>query len=402
MILMVSLRGLGSEGMRAIRVLHCPTMVGGNPQGLARAERELGLQSWSVAFGRSSFEFDADEVLFPDGHSQVLYETKRWRLLWRALKEFDVIHFNFGQSIMPMWYPLNAVTGGGVQWIKRGLFRNYARVFELCDLPLLKRAGKGIIATFQGDDARQGDFCQANFEISPASEVEPGYYSEQSDARKRERIATFARYADRVYALNPDLLHVLPHQAQFLPYSNTDLKEWQPVDRGNAGSGAPVVVHAPSHRGVKGTRFVIEAVSRLQTEGVRLELALVEGLSRAEARRIYERADLLIDQVLTGWYGGVAVEFMALGKPVVCYIREDDLKFIPEEMRRDLPIIRATPATLYDVLRDCLTKRRSELWEIGRRGRAYVEKWHDPIKIAAKLKAEYQAILESKRHRSSD
>jgi hypothetical protein len=35
--------------MGKIRVLHCPEMVAGNPQQLARAERELGIERWVVA-----------------------------------------------------------------------------------------------------------------------------------------------------------------------------------------------------------------------------------------------------------------------------------------------------------------------------------------------------------------
>jgi len=87
---------------------------------------------------------------------------------------------------------------------------------------------------------------------------------------------------------------------------------------------------------------------------------------------------------------------MALGKPVICYIREGDLKFLPEQMRRDLPIINATPATLCDVLREWLTVRRHELREMGRRSRAYVERWHDPLQIATALKREYEAVMLSK------
>ena len=88
---------------------------------------------------------------------------------------------------------------------------------------------------------------------------------------------------------------------------------------------------------------MLDAIARLQAEGSALELLLVEKLSHAEARRVYERADLLVDQLLAGWYGGLAVELMALGKPVVCYIRESDLKFIPPQMQQDLPIINARP-----------------------------------------------------------
>ena len=64
-------------------------------------------------------------------------------------------------------------------------------------------------------------------------------------------------------------------------------------------------------------------------------------------------------------------------------------------MRAELPIIRATTETIYDVLREWLTERRDELPEVGRRGRAYIERWHDPLKIAAELKGVYEEIASS-------
>jgi len=380
--------------MRRIRVLHCPQTVGGNSPTLARAEREIGVDSWAVAFQRSPFGYKPDEVLWTDVDNLLIRETKRWQLMWRALRDFDIIHFNFGQSIMPhriLRTPKNRLRYS-IIW---QAYRLYAHLLELRDLPLLKSAGKGIVVTYQGDDARQGDFCLANFEINHATEVEPGYYSAESDAHKRRRISRFAEYADRIYALNPDLLNMLPPQAKFLPYSHVDLKNWQLLDGSKPGP-VPVVLHAPSHRGGKGTRFVLDAISRLKAEGVALEFLLVEGVSQTEARRMYQRADILVDQLLTGWYGGVAVEMMALGKPVICYIRKDDLRFVPEQIRKDLPIINATPTTFYDVLREWITVRKHELPELGQRSRAYVETWHDPMKIAAKLKAEYETILQAK------
>ena len=32
---------------------------------------------------------------------------------------------------------------------------------------------------------------------------------------------------------------------------------------------------------------------------------------------MYAQADLVVDQVLIGWYGALAVETMAMGKPVI-------------------------------------------------------------------------------------
>ncbi|MFX1492275.1 MAG: glycosyltransferase family 1 protein, partial [Promethearchaeota archaeon] len=370
--------------MGKIRVLHCPTMAGSNPQQLARAEREIGLLSWSIAY-EQTYGYEADEILRIEGQNPLISESKRWWVLWRALKNYDIIHFNFGRSIMPPRVALRKTHYNKYHWLTLQVYNFYARVLELRDLPLLKRAGKGIVVTYQGDDARQGDFCRANFKISPVDEVEPGYYSAKSDTHKRHKIAQFARYADRIYTLNPDLLHVLPPQSQFMPYANVDLRDWEFTEPENHDPKVPVVIHAPSYRGVKGTRYVLDTISQLKREGIALEFILVEGLSHTEVRRIYERADMVIDQLLCGWYGGLAVEVMALGKPVICYIRENDLRFIPQQMREELPIINATPATFYDVLKQWLTTRKYELPALGRRSRAYVEKWHDSLKIAAKM-----------------
>ncbi len=383
--------------MGAIRVLHCPTTTGGNPQGLAQAERELGLKSWSVALRTNYHKYQADEIsIGPNDHRAIL-EIKRWTLFWRALQDYDVIHYNSGHSILP-YLLIGIYPNQYSPWISR-LAHLYARLLDMNDIAWLNKAGKGIVVTFQGDDARQGDYSLANFEISIAQEADPTYYTPEGDKIKRHIISKFARYADRIFYLNPDLGHILPPRASFLPYSHIDLREWQSSPIAKPASDRPVLIHAPTQRKVKGTDHVLEAVERLQAEGLVFDFVLVEGLSHQEARRLYERADLLVDQLLAGWYGGLAVEVMALGKPVICYIRESDLKFIPEQMRQELPIINAIPATLCDVLREWLTTRRHELIEIGRHSRRYVEAWHDPLKIAAYLKGEYEAVLASKGRR---
>jgi hypothetical protein len=379
--------------MKTIRVLHCPTMIGGNPQGLARAERQLGLVSWAVVFTQTHFAYGSDEILWGDRPNYLLWEFRRWKLLWRAIRYFDLIHFNFGSSIFPSRIPINSHENATRKRWLRKVYNIYAQIFELRDLPLLKKLKKGIVVTYQGDDARQGDFCRKKFAITFANEVGPEYYSAKKDFRTRWKIRAFARYADRIYALNPDLLHVLPPRAQFLPYAQVDLQDWRPKTDSPDPSNPPLVIHAPSHQGAKGTKYVLEAVSRLQAEKIPFQFKMVESLSNTEAREIYEQADLLIDQVLAGWYGGLSVELMALGKPVICYLRESDLKFIPEKMKHDIPIINAHPGTIYQVLKEYLTTRRIELPQIGRKGRVYVENWHNPLKIAARLKKEYEEIL---------
>jgi hypothetical protein len=261
----------------------------------------------------------------------------------------------------------------------------------------LKRLGKAIFVTYQGADARQLDYCRSHFDVTHATEIPSTKATDREDQMRRERIEQFARFADGIYALNPDLLHVLPGRARFLPYAHISLAEWKPVAENRGGDQPPLVVHAPSDRSVKGTRFLLEAVERLRRERIPFEFRLVEGLSIGEAKKLYERADILVDQLLVGWYGGVAAEFMALGKPVICYIRATDLTLIPPAMQADLPILNASPSTIYEVLRSALTMGRGELRQIGARSRLYMERWHDPRTIAHALKVDYERAVERAR-----
>lgn len=376
------------RSVRPLRVLHCPTVVGGNPTGLAAAERELGVASTTIVLEASPYGYPVDEVLWDEGDGPVIRDLKRWSLLARALRDFDVIHFNFGATIMPQRVP-GDVAGAG------SLIAHAARLrgalLEQLDLRLLARAGKAIFVTFQGSDARQGDVA-ARSPVNASSEVAPGYYSPASDANKRRRITRFDRYADGIYAVNPDLLHVLPERARFVPYAHVDTRDWQPPAP-SPNRERPLVLHAPTSRELKGTRFLLDAVSRLQSEGLVFEFRLVEGVTQAEARTLYERADLIVDQLLIGWYGGLAIEAMALERPVVAYLRQEDLAFVPAEMRAEIPVIEAQPATIYEVLRELLTMRFGELPSIGRRGREFVGRWHDPLRIAETLVADYEAAV---------
>jgi len=372
-----------------MRILHCPTTTGGNPQGLARAERLIGLESRSVAFTQNYIAYRSDEVLWQEGAPLWQQQLRCWNLLKRAYREFDVVHYNAGSSILPWSFSGRWASRGSPKWM---IYTVYANVCRMVERSLLHN--KVVAVTFQGDDARQGDYCRQHFDISIAHETGSSYYTPASDERTRQRIAWFDEYADLIYAVNPDLLWVLPERARFVPYAHLDITDWVPVAK--TPSDTPIVIHAPSHRGAKGTAHILEAVDRLKAEGVAFEFVLVEKLSNTEARKLYERADLVVDQLLAGWYGGFAVEAMALGKPVICYLRDSDFGFLPEAMRSELPLINAQPANIFDVMREWLTSRRGELQARGRACRQYVERWHDPLRIAQGIKADYERIARAK------
>ena len=372
---------------RPLRVLHCPWNVAGHAAQLAAAERKLGADSRCVVLWETVPGFAGDECLTGPDDGLIRREAARYRLLWRAMVWADVVHFNFGQSCLTP----NAWPGLRNVCLRPGALarRLYARLVWLKDLPLLRALGKTIAVTWQGDDARQRDRSLALFDVSIANEADDGYYPPGTDDWKRRTIAAFARHASLQYALNPDLLHVLPPCARFLPYANFDPRAVTPMPPGLNPAAPLAFVHAPSHRGAKGTAHVLAAIERLRAEGLAFRFELIEGLPREAALARYAAADIVVDQLLAGWYGGLAVEAMALGKPVIAYVRASDLALVPAELAADLPIVNAGPSEIANAIRQLIRMPRQDLWDLAGRGRAFVERWHDPSGIAARALTDY-------------
>lgn len=378
-----------------LKILHCPTTVGGNPQGLCRAEKALGYDSSSLALRQNYLNYKVDRVILDTDKPSIKDELKVWNAAIDSLLNYDVLHYNYGQSLSPVRvYPQSTAYPAWKIFLYSDIYANF---LELFDVRIAKFLNKVVAVTYQGDDARQGDYCLKHYETHFVRDVDPQYYNKGSDHFKRKRIKVFDGCADLIYAVNPDLLNVLPSRAKFIPYASVDPREWVPVISPESSPSVPHIVHAPSNRAVKGTKYIMDAIKRLQREGVQFRYTLVEGMSHDEAREVYKTADLLIDQVLAGYYGALAVELMALGKPVICYLRQEDMRHLPEGMYNDMPIINARPDTIYDVLKEHLTIKKHSLQERGVRSRAYVEKWHDPIKIAQEITDDYVRVIKQKK-----
>lgn len=371
-----------------MRIIHCPEIIGSHAPALAEAERRLGFASECVALAPHPFAYAADRVLSSGG--RIRMELARWRLLALLLRRADVVHFNFGMSSMPQRVALDAPWDVRTPRWLRWLYNIYAGALELRDLKWLRQSRKRIVVTFQGDDARQGGALRRSYNPHPADEVP--IYTPEGDRLKAERIALFDRYADAIYALNPDLMHVLPGRTRFLPYAVPLAGEPVPPRTSREKQPLRSVLHAPSHRGAKGTRYLLDAVERLRSEGQAFRFTLVEKVSHDEALRRYAEADLVVDQLLYGWYGALGVEAMALGKPVIAYIREADLGCLPAAMHEDLPLIAADAHTIYEVLKHWLNVGHETLEEQGRRCRAFAARWHDPSEVARHTAELYRAL----------
>ena len=350
--------------------------------------RKLGVTSNSLVVQGSFLNYGGDAVLGTAKTNPLILEIKRLMAFGYVFR-YDIAFFNFGQTLYAPTAP--SASDSRLKRTVRHVRNFFYRRMQRLELQILRWRGCTLVIQYQGSDARQGSALRELYSDSHVNDVEANYYSLASDEHKREQIALITPRCKQVYALNPDLLNVLPPGSRFLPYANVDLEDWIPNFRARQ-SGNLRVGHAPTHRAIKGTEYVLQAIERLQAMGWPVELVLVEGVTNAQARKTYESIDVLVDQLLVGWYGGIAVELMAMGKPVVAYVREADLIHIPREMAQELPVIQSTPKTLEKVLVKLLELPNAN-WELlQRRSRSYVEKWHNPMVVAEGILADLAEI----------
>lgn len=160
-----------------------------------------------------------------------------------------------------------------------------------------------------------------------------------------------------------------------------DLAQWKKsskVEGGDGVNGTVYIAHAPNHRGFKGTEFIIEAINSLQSEGLKVELILLENVQNEDVRRMLEsEVDILVDQLVFTGYSLNTIEGMASGLPTICNLEDPTYTTM---MRRwsylgECPIVSTTLEDIKGTLRK-LIKNPVLRKDIGDAGRRYVEKYH--------------------------
>ena len=364
--------------------------MGGNPGALAKYERLIGLNSWCVSEDESYLGYSSDAVLNNGTASLVSVEWKRLMLLKKALLDSDIIHLNNGRFIYPFF-------GAGVHPkekkynpVMRKLARVYSWVMMRIEKYLYRYLNKCVFVTFQGDDARQ-------VQCFPEECRDSGFANDYlmragvSDREKKRKINYLSQVAYKIYALNPDLIEVLPPGAKFLPYSSESVFKKHDLKQKTAG---PLIIgHAPTNRQIKGTKYIVAAVAQLKEQGFAVELKLIEGLNHTDALKEYGEIDVFVDQLIVGWYGVAAVELMSMGKIVLCYIGDKGRRHLPGKFLEELPILNASPKSVYEMLKKCLQLSHEERIRIGQRSIKFVRKWHNPGKIAVEVTKDYREAI---------
>ena len=331
------------ERMRAgMRIIHLPAASAGQPDQFVQGLLRCGLDARSLQVTRHTFSYGADINL------EGLYPPDVAKVLNGLCKDFDIFHFH-----------------------RRSLLYKKTLLFpNAIDLTALKLAGKKVFLHFRGSEIRLpsifAKMCPYHYIDDSEDEVGalPARFNEADQRILRDLASTIC---DGVFVTDPELQTYVP-DAVIVPRVKC-LEELPPAPPRRRQR--PLIVHAPSNRGAKGTDRIVEVVSRMAKQGHKFDFKLVENLPHREALAIFREADILIDQLRIGWYGVTAVEGMALGKAVVTYIRDDLKHYLPLPS----PIAFANPDTLEDVLADLIVDP-DRIMALGAEGRRFVERYH--------------------------
>jgi glycosyltransferase involved in cell wall biosynthesis len=308
-----------------LRVTHAPVNIAGIPWENVQALKRKGVDARLVVFERGRLHPEADWSL--DRHGGLPRRlVQQFAAFAKLAPRTDVFHFYFALTLIP----------------------------KSMQFPLLRLLRKKSVFHYLGSDIRGKTPAQLAFGKRADAEIIGSY-----DA---------IRWVPEAYVIPPGL----------------DLTPFTPVPPSD--NPRPLVVHAPSNRERKGTRYVIEACAQLP-----VELDIVEGVPHDVARERYARADIVVDQLNAGWHGVFALESMALGKPVVTYLKPDVVERSAQGYGIRLPIVPATKETLVDALRP-LVEQPALRREIGAASREYVERVHDIDGVADRLLDLYRSL----------
>lgn len=222
---------------------------------------------------------------------------------------------------------------------------------DFSDIAYLKNMGKKVVCIHVGDDVRYPYAMQQEFALYDYQPVgyTKEYMAQVTAEQKLLWLRTSEKYADLVYSrADQNQLALRPHYKWHMMVVPTDFTPIYTQNKLN-----PLVIHSPSNRDGKGTKYVLEAIEKLKSEGVVFQFQLIENMPHGEALKTYQKADIIIDQLLCPGAGKFATECMAMGRVVMGKMGFDVYPdYIPD--REAHPIVDTCPKTIYDKLKSLI------------------------------------------------
>lgn len=276
-----------------------------------------------------------------------------------SLFRYDIFHFFSGETILT----------------------RKLRSFELAAYKLF---GKQIIMHFVGSDIRSEEYISWK-EKNIKQFLRGNNNFPKSLPWQKKLIQDAEKYADSILVSTPDLKELIPKSVYYpvLLDLNKFISEGKPDFSQKKKSDEIVILHCPSNTLLKGTSHIHDVLRKLTTSSnYKIKLLLPAekiigkqkqyAVSRYELFKLYKEADIVIDQLIIGWYGLQSIEALAMGKEVISYVD----KHLEENLFPNCPIEIANVDNLEQVIIKCIKKILSNKQNDSTEVIDWIKKYH--------------------------
>lgn len=335
-----------------MKVLQGVWDIGNQMYTIARGLSAMGVYAKTLCYHPNYLKYESDYVMdIEKAQDQKTAVLQTRKFAEQLISQFDIFHFHFGSTL----------------------------TLDYSDLPVLKRLGKKMTAHYWGSEVRM---------YSKAVKINPYIKVKQTNEDMLKHwLDKMSNYVGHCIVGDYELYEYVK---DFFDYAHVipaliDISKYIPKSDQQSNEKF-LIVHAPTSPVIKGSQYIVNAINELKPK-YDFEFKLIQGMSHEEAKKIYQQADLIVDELHCGTYGLLTVETMAMAKPVITWVTD----YMREKYPPELPVISANPDTVKAKIEYAINNREM-LTELGQKGRSYVEKYHDMNKVVPQIIDVYKML----------
>jgi hypothetical protein len=264
------------------------------------------------------------------------------------IADYDVFHFVFNRTLMP----------------------------NSTDIIPLKQLNKKVFMHNLGSEIRIPEIAKKHHPFwNNAQDYLDGLNSEMI----KNNLKTFSRWIDHCIVNDYEMksyvkdyyknVHMIGLPIDLEKYAYKPQEDHLPIR----------IVHAPTNKSVKGSIFFEEAIEKL-SQKYHISYQRIENMDHEQAINLINDSDIVLDQLIIGTYGSLAMESMAMGKCIVSFINPN----LDTPHNEPIPIWNTTIENVYDRIEEIILSFEKRL-SLSNKARNYVERNNDCNLICEKL-----------------
>ncbi len=314
---------------------------------------------------RGSYDEIVAYSIMPKKLANYLYSPKYKNIVHRAVKRLILIIFNPLKCLRKRYLLKKAIKECDFFVFIWTSFDNKFR-----DYKKIRKAGKKIAVIFCGSDVRWYWGAKQEFEALNMTAIP---YKSKHDLRLKNlkirlnRIKEAEKYANFIFNKREQAqICSRPFYHYPMIVDVEGIKENRSQRKNN-----PVVLHAPSNKSFKGSKYILEAIEKLKSEEIEFTPKLLHGVKNEKAIEEYRKADIIIDQLFAPGAGKLASEALASGAVVLSFMNYDN--YYQADYFKECPIVDISKETIYKTLKSLILDYRKRV-ELAEKSREYAEK----------------------------